>query len=97
MNYFFIAQILITDPEEYQKYLDRVDEVFDLYKGTYLVVETEPVILEGTWNFTKTVIIGFDSEADFNDWYYSKEYQEIMKYRLKGSVSNSILARALRA
>lgn len=91
MKYYFVAQIRIHDEKEYSKYLDKVDEVFEKFNGRYLAVDTEPVRLEGSWKYTKSVIIEFDSRKDFDDWYFSKEYQAILKHRLDASTSDSIL------
>jgi len=37
------------------------------------------------------VLIRFDSKEDFEAWYYSDDYQHILKYRLKGAKCDSIL------
>jgi len=47
MAYYFVAQIRIDDPVEYEKYLDKTDNIFSLYKGEYLAVDESPEILEG--------------------------------------------------
>lgn len=93
MPHYFIAQIKIHDPEEYQEYLDRFDEVFDQYNGTILVVDDDPVVLEGTWPFPRTVVIRFDNETDFYTWYNSPGYKEIMKHRQKAAKGNVVLVK----
>ena len=95
MNHYFIANIRINNQDEYQKYLDKVDEVFDKYNGEYLAVDESPVILEGKWNFTKSVLIKFNNRKDFDDWYYSNDYQDILKYRLASADSDAILVKGL--
>ncbi len=95
MSYYFIALIQITDPIEYQKYLDKAGEVFKKYNGKYLVLDDNPMILEGHWDYTRTVVIEFRSKNDFDDWYNSPEYQEILRFRLNASISNAILAKGL--
>jgi uncharacterized protein (DUF1330 family) len=91
MAYFFLAQIKINDEKEYQKYLDESDRVFSKYKGKYIAVENSPVILEGHWNYNRTVLIEFETKSDFENWYYSEEYQYILKYRLKAAECDSLL------
>jgi len=95
MSYYFIVQINIVDTAEYQKYLDRAGEIFKKYKGEYLAVEDEAVVLEGSWDHARTVLIRFDSRKDFWDWYYSDEYQKILKHRLSAAECNAILAKGL--
>ena len=91
MKYYFVAQIKVHDDAEYQKYLDKVDEVFEKFNGKYLAVDLQPTVLEGKWEYTKSVIIEFRSRKAFRDWYFSKEYQEILQYRLRASTSDAIL------
>jgi len=93
MSYYFIAQININDEIEYQKYLDKVDEVFDKFDGEYLAVEDSPTVLEGSWKYTRSVIIKFKSKEDFSKWYNSPEYQKILKHRLNSADCDSILVK----
>jgi uncharacterized protein (DUF1330 family) len=95
MSYYFIGRINIIDSDEYQKYLDKSGEIFKKYKGEYLVVDDEPVVLEGNWDQARTVLIRFKSRRDFWDWYYSDDYQEILKHRLAGAECNGILTKGL--
>ncbi len=96
MSYFFIAQIKIQDESEYQNYIDGADEVFEKYNGKYLAVDNKPEVLEGEWDYTRSVIIEFNSKSDFMAWYHSKEYQEILKHRLSSSECDTILVKGLK-
>jgi uncharacterized protein (DUF1330 family) len=89
--YYFFANIRIKDPEEYNKYLTKADEVFEKYNGKYLAVDELPELLEGVWNYTKSVLIEFKTKRDFENWYYSEDYQQILKYRLSSADCDSIL------
>jgi uncharacterized protein (DUF1330 family) len=80
MIHYFVAQIKVNDPTEYEKYLDKFDEIFSKYKGEYLAIDESPTLLEGDWNYTKSVLIKFNSEQDFGDWYYSNDYQSILMH-----------------
>ena len=57
MRSYFVANIRITNPEAYARYLEKCDEVFVTFKGKYLVVDENAELLEGRWNYTKLVII----------------------------------------
>jgi uncharacterized protein (DUF1330 family) len=91
VSYYFVAQIKINDDKEYQKYLDEASTVFRKFKGKYLSVDNSPVILEGKWNYTRNVLIEFETKQDFEDWYYSDEYQRILKLRLKAAHCDTLL------
>ena len=53
MTYYFVANIKINNPADYERYLEQVDEIFSKYKGEYLAVDPDPTILEGKWDYTK--------------------------------------------
>lgn len=91
MSVYFMANILITNDQEYQSYLDRSGEIFARYKGSYLAVDNNPDVLEGEWKYSRAVLIRFEKQADFDAWYRSDEYQEILKYRLSASECDTIL------
>jgi uncharacterized protein (DUF1330 family) len=95
MTHYFSAQIRIQDHDEYQKYLEHFDEIFSKYKGEYLAIDESPVVLEGEWSYTKSVLVKFQSKKDFEEWYFSDEYQKILKYRLKAAKCDSILIEGL--
>jgi len=91
MSHYFIANIRMKDEKVYARYMEKINDVFNRYKGEFLAGDDQPVILEGKWNYTRTVLLRFPSKADFDDWYYSPEYQEILKYRLAGAECDTIL------
>ncbi len=93
MDHYFVAQIKITDEASYQKYLAGVDAVFEKYQGTYLSVDDNPLVLEGSWDYTRTVLIRFPSRDAFEAWYRSDAYQALLKYRLKGAHCDTILVK----
>lgn len=95
MIHYFVAQIKIHNQDEYEKYLDKFDDIFSRYKGEYLAIDESPALLEGEWNYTKSVLIKFNSKKDFEDWYYSDDYQKILKHRLNASKCDTILLEGL--
>jgi uncharacterized protein (DUF1330 family) len=95
MTHYFVAQIRIHDQDEYNKYLDKFDDIFSRYKGEYLAIDESPALLEGEWNYTKSVLIKFNSKEEFEDWYYSEDYQRILKHRLNAADCDTILLEGL--
>ena len=91
MSAYFIANIRIDNDDEYQKYIKCVDNVFSKFNGKYLKVDNSPVVLEGKWDYTKLVLIEFPDKNSLNNWYYSNEYQAILKHRLLAAECDTIV------
>jgi len=82
MSAYIVANIKVSDPQVYERYLEGCDEVFAKYNGEYLAVDEKPVILEGEWNYSKIVLNRFPGEAGLLRWDESEDYQNILKFRL---------------
>ena len=95
MKNYFVAQIKINDPKEYDKYLQGFDDIFSKYNGKYLAIDESPTLLEGTWEYTKSVLIEFNTREEFEAWYYSDDYQKILKYRLRAAKCDTIMLEGL--
>ena len=91
MSCYFVAQISIHDPGEYERYLEGFDEVFEKYDGEVVAVDDHPSVLEGHWDRTRIVLIRFPSEEEARRWYDSPEYQEIVQHRWRASKADVIL------
>ena len=95
MSVYAIAQLWIHDPVTYKRYVDRFMEIFQNYKGRVLVADESPVILEGTWDGDKVIVVSFPTEALFRDWAESSEYLEIAKDRKAGATSVIMLVKGI--
>lgn len=93
MSCYFIAQIQISDMDDYQKYLDSSSEVFSKFNGKYLAVDKNPQVLEGNWPYSRIAIIEFENEKELRCWYESSEYQSILQYRLKAAKCDTLLVK----
>ncbi|HEY1406216.1 MAG TPA: DUF1330 domain-containing protein [Spirochaetota bacterium] len=93
MKYYFIASIKINDQDKYREYQRQAREIAKLFKGTYITIDDQPDVLEGTWGYSKIVIIEFPSKEEHDRWYHSPEYQSIVNLRLEATLSDSIIAR----
>ena len=91
MSCYFIAQLQIHDEDEYKKYLNGFDIVFEKYDGEVIVVEESPLILEGDWDYSRLVIIRFSNEDEAGRWYHSPEYQSLLKHRMNASKGIALL------
>ena len=91
MSAYFIAQIKINDPEEYEKYLKGFDDIFEKFKGEVVAVDDNPTTLEGVWDYTRIVIIRFPNERELRLWYDSPEYQSLAQHRFNASQANVLI------
>jgi uncharacterized protein (DUF1330 family) len=95
MAVYIIAQIEIHDGAEYERYQAGFLDVFARYKGELLVVSENPVVVEGEWPYTRTVLIRFPSQDEARRWYESPEYQAIAQHRFRASRANAVLVEEL--
>lgn len=91
MSTYFIANIKIHDPQEYDKYLEGYDDVFEKYRGKVIAVDEGPTVLEGKWPYTRAVMIRFPNEYELKRWYDSPEYQALAKHRRQASEADIIV------
>jgi uncharacterized protein (DUF1330 family) len=73
--------------------LNGYDRVFKNYNGEVVAVDDSPAVLEGTWPYTRTVVIRFPSQAEAMRWYESAEYQQLAKHRHKASRADIIIVK----
>ena len=95
MSVYVIAQINIHDRAEYEKYQAGFLEVFARFKGELLVVSEDPVVVEGEWPYTRTVVIRFPCQEEAQRWYQSPEYQALAEHRFRASKANAVLVAGL--
>jgi uncharacterized protein (DUF1330 family) len=95
MAVYIIAQIGIHDRAEYEKYSDGFLDVFVKYQGELLVVSEDPVVVEGEWPYTRTVVIRFPSADEARRWYESPEYQAIAQHRYRAATANAVIVEEL--
>ena len=97
MSFYFSANITIINEKLYQKYLDKADEVFAKFNGEYLAVDESPRLLECSRKHGRMVIIKFETKEDFERWYFSEEYQELLAFRLAAADCDAVLVKGLDA
>jgi uncharacterized protein (DUF1330 family) len=96
MACYLIAQINVRDKEGYKKYLDGFDEVFRNYKGIIMAADKDPAVLEGEWQYPRTVLMRFPDVEEAMRWYRSPQYQKLAKIRRRASDSNIVLVRGMK-
>jgi len=88
---YIVADVEITDPEEYQRYVKQVPPTVERYGGKFLVRSGQPETIEGDWKTKRVVIIEFPSVEQAKAWYESAEYSAIAGIRHRSTVSKIVL------
>ena len=91
MSAYAILQINILNQENYKEYLDKVSSIIKKFDGEYLVRGGKSEVVEGDWNFLRTVVVRFPNYETAIKWYNSEEYAPIKKIRTDNSEGNCII------
>ena len=92
---YVIAQLKVTNPENYKEYVTKVSEVVKKFGGEYLVRNGEYQVVEGEDNFPRLVIIRFPSYERALEWYHSDEYKPVKDIRLQNSEGSNIIVKGI--
>lgn len=82
MPAYLISLVTVTDPAQYQEYVNRAPAVLKKYGAKFVARSGKTLTLEGEPPPPRVVIIEFDSLEKVKDFYNSKEYQEAKKFRV---------------
>ena len=93
MTVYIIARFKIHDRAGYNRYEKNFMEIFELFSGALLSVDEEPTVLQGEFDFTRSVLIEFPSAEQAMAWMTSSEYKEIAKHRLAASIGDVIMVK----
>ena len=95
MTVYIIAQLSFTQREAYERYQARFFEVFRRFEGRLLAADERPLVLEGSWEREKLVLISFADESAARRFMEDAEYREISKDRKAGADAVVLLVRGL--
>lgn len=95
MPVYLIAQIEISDRQEYDVYQAGFMDIFARYQGELLAVDERTRTLEGEWPYTRTVVLRFPDQAELDRWYQSSEYQALARHRFAASKGNVVAVQGL--
>lgn len=83
---YVIFQEEIADLDRYlNEYLPTAAETIEKHEGTVLVNTTEPDVLEGEWDHSRTVVVEFPSVEAARTWYTDPAYEEVKPIRIETS------------
>ena len=91
MTAYLIADTDITDHQTYDEYKRKVAPVIAKFGGRFLVRGGPHVVLEGTWQPHRLVVIEFPNMEALTSWYQSAEYAPLLALR-KPAASDHLVA-----
>lgn len=85
MSAYVIADVDVTDPDQFAEYRKLVPATIAKYGGRFVVrggaVETK----EGGWSPSRIVVLEFPSMEKARSWYHSPDYAPALAMRLKSA------------
>jgi uncharacterized protein (DUF1330 family) len=90
MPAYVIALEVIEDRKEFDRYRAGVHDILKKFRGEILASSEDFEVVEGTWPYTKTVVIRFPSMEQAKRWYNAPEYQEVAKHRFRSTKTDLI-------
>ena len=88
---YAIFNIEVTNPDPYKEYIQKVKPIAEKFGGEYVVRGGNNQVVEGSWQYSRNVVIKFPSYEKALEWYNSKEYQPIKQIRIDNAKSNGII------
>jgi uncharacterized protein (DUF1330 family) len=95
MSTYLVVNSTIDDPELLNEYVQAAGPTLGIVPVNVLAVDTECKTIEGEPPGPRTVILEFESEADFHTWYESPEYQAIIGMRHASTTGFGVLVKGL--
>ena len=83
---YIFAELDITDQKHfYEEYMPRVRPVLEKYGAKFLIGDDNPQVLEGDRVVKRIVFIEFESLPRAQEFYHSKDYQDVIDYRFRAA------------
>lgn len=96
MACYVVAEVKVTNPDEFEKYAQLAVPNIIAFGGKVLAAGQADTV-EGDWKPERFAIVEFPSVEQAMAWYRSPEYSAIKKVRDRGAIFNVILCPGLSA
>ena len=91
MPAYLVVEHLITDPDRFEQYRNKVVPMIEGFGGRYLTRSGSHQILEGAWKPTRVAIIEFPDMAVLKAFYDAPEYRPLFELR-RGTGTDVVIA-----
>ena len=88
---FVMANIIITDADEYKNYEKGFFPILKKHNGIFLTYDDNHKHKEGVKKLEgRAILFGFPSQQDADNWFEDPEYQTLSEHRKKGTKTQFI-------
>lgn len=91
MAAYIIARVKVNDPEEYEEYKKLTPLTLAAYGGRFLVRSPTALLLEGSGESKRVVVLEFPDMASAKAWWDSEEYAKAKAIRQRSANADIIL------
>ena len=91
MKGYWNMRVNVSDEISYKKYAEKAKLAIEKFGGKYHVRGGRFEVVEGKHEFTRNVIVEFESFEVAKNCFNSKEYQEARSYRVNKADFNGII------
>ena len=88
---YLLGQITISDKSQYRKYDAKIGDVIKEFGGKYLVKGGLRMVKEGSPTFQRDVLVEFKDIETVQNFFSSKQFKEISRFRKAGSTGFLLL------
>jgi uncharacterized protein (DUF1330 family) len=90
MAAYLVCDINVTNPTQYEEYKRLAQAAVAQYGGRYLARGGEKVVLEGSWQPNRVVVLEFQDLEQARAFYESPEYKAARKARAGAAKMNLV-------
>ena len=91
MRGYWSMRVNVEDEDSYKKYAERAKVAIEKFGGKYHVRGGKYKVVEGKHDFTRNVIVEFESFEIAKECFNSNEYQEARSFRVGKANFNGII------
>ena len=87
-----MAAYVITDPEMFAEFRERLDPTVEAHGGTFVVRGEDITVVQGDWNPSRIAMIEFPNLDAANSWIHSSEFGALQEILDKSSETSIVIA-----
>ncbi|WP_449433481.1 DUF1330 domain-containing protein [Pseudomonas putida] len=93
---YLFAELTVHDHEVfYLEYMAAVKPILKKWNANFLISTDQPQVIEGGREVPRVILLEFASVALAREFYYSQEYQSIIKLRFNSSSAHLYIMEGL--